>query len=197
MDLLTLGILSAVVAAVVAVLYLLGRKRWLFLVPDDRAVVVASALSGRSAVPSGGLALVPPLVARAEQLDLRPIVLELDRRGREGLVFADQEHVDVTARLTLRLESRPTENLLRASRQLGGSCSTDPTALAPFFGPMLSDALKLTAARMGATCLDQRERFCKRTLKALAKDLNGYVLMGLEVEFPGLPGDVRREGPFR
>ena len=191
---LTYLLIATAVAVVVAVLVVVPR---LFRkAPTGQALIVASPLGARRVVMGSDHALVLPLVGRAEALDLGPVELVIERQGWAGLVFADQERVDVTARLTVKLEPEP-EHLLRMARLMGGRRATDPQMLSASLGPALSHALKLTAARMGDECLHRRETLCQRALKVLAEDLHGYTLEALKVEFPGLPEVKRRDGPFR
>lgn len=184
---------AAVVAVLVALLVVVVRR--FRRAPAGHALLVTSPL-GRKVVTGSDSVLVLPLVDRTEALSLGPVELELELRGWAGLVFADQEHVDVTARLIVRLAPEP-ENLIRVARFMGTRGATDSRTLGGVFAPALSDALKLTAARMGVECLRRREAFCERALKVLAEDLHGYTLEALEVAFPGLPAGTRRDGPFR
>lgn len=190
-------LLYIVIAAVVAlVIALFIAAHWvLYATSSDIALVRTSALRGRT-VHSGGPVLVLPFMENATYLSLEPVELTIERRGWAGLVFADDEHVDATARLTVKLLP-DADNVLRMSRLLGGRKATDPEALGRLLGPALSDALKQVAARMGTECLRRPERLGQRALKELGRDLDGYTLEGLEVSFPGLSAVERREGPFR
>jgi uncharacterized membrane protein YqiK len=164
---------------VMMVVVLLLVKGWYRSVPPGRALVISR---GRDPVVSFTGALVLPIVQRADEIDLSVQRISISRRGREGVVCADNVRVDVTATFFLRV-NKTSEDVLRVAQTVGCQRATDRQALDDLFAAKFSEAIKIVGKQLEFEQLfARRDAFRDTVIEVIGKDLAGYVLDDVAID---------------
>lgn len=165
-----------VVLAGVALLY----ARSVVKAEHGHALVVS--MPGRDEVRFGS-GVVLPLIHRAEPIDLRTKTLLLDRRGKQSVSCRDGVRADLGVTAHLRV-NRTAEDVLKVAQSIGCARAGDPAVLEELFAGKLSEAVKTVAAHLDFEHLHRnRQAFKDEVLEVVGRDLNGYVLEDLVVDY--------------
>lgn len=177
---LIIGVGAVTVLAVIGALALLARN--VTRVTPGTALVVYGLGNRGTRVLLDGAALVVPIVQKAEVIDLSVKLVEVERRGREGLSCQDGVRADVKARFLVRIN--PTaEDVLQVAQAVGCARAADPATLEELFSARFSEALKAVASKLDFEHLHaERDQFRDAVLRFIGLDLNGYRLDDLVVD---------------
>ena len=164
--------------ALILGLVLLVRREHLTLA-KGRALIVTSA---RGSQVSFQGRLVVPIVQRAELMDITTKIVEVDRRGRQGLICRDNIRVDVKARFFVRVT--PTvESVLAVAMSLGCERASDPGTLRELFEGKFAEGLKTVArAHDFEALISARPSFRDDVLCEIGADLAGFQLDDLVLD---------------
>ena len=91
--------------------------------------------------------LVFPVLQRAETIDLSVRSLEVDCRGKEGLVCRDHIRADIKVSYYIRV-NHTAEDVLKVADTVGCARATDPEVLRDLFVPRFTEALKSVGAQL-------------------------------------------------
>jgi hypothetical protein len=175
-----LVVIAASGLAVTLVTALAIVKRCWHPVAQGQALIV-SRMQGEPRVSFTG-ALVLPIVQRAERIDLSVRRLEIDRRGKEGVICRDNIRADVTVTCFVRVNG-VADDIVRVARAIGCARATDPATVHELFTAKFAEAIKTVAKRLDFEELcTRRETFKDDIIAVIGRDLNGYVLDDVAID---------------
>ncbi|MEX5487031.1 hypothetical protein IC611_21625 [Proteus mirabilis] len=104
------------------------------------------------------------------------LTLEVDRRGKDGLICQDNLRADITVAFYLRV-NETTEDVLKVAKAIGVDRASDHQAVSTLFSAKFSEALKTVGKQFELSKLfEDRQNFRDRIVDVIGKDLNGYAL---------------------
>lgn len=151
-------------------------------VDQGKAMIINKATSTQPKVTfSGGIVL--PIVNKAEIMDLSVKTIEISRRGKEGLICADNIRADIKTTFFLRV-NKTVDDVLRVAQSIGCVRASDQKTLEELFSAKFSEALKTVGKKMEFEELyTKRDLFKDQIISVIGKDLNGYVLDDAAIDF--------------
>lgn len=121
-------------------------------------------------------ATVMPIIHRAEVMDISLKTIELERRGKEGLICKDNIRADIKVTFFVRV-NKTAEDVLKVAQAIGCARASDPRTLEELFMAKFAEALKTVGKRLLFVELyEKRDVFKDEIIKVIGQDLNGYVL---------------------
>jgi uncharacterized membrane protein YqiK len=150
-------------------------------VEQGRALIVNKMGSDPKVTFTG--AIVLPVVNKAEIMDLSVKTLEVSRRGKEGLICADNIRADIKVTFFVRI-NKTVDDVLRVAQSIGCARASQQSTFEELFTAKFSEALKTVGKQMEFEHLyTQRDVFKDRILQVIGKDLNGYVLDDAAIDY--------------
>lgn len=127
--------------------------------------------------------VVYPIINRAEVMDISLKTVEIDRRGKEGLICADNIRADIKVTFFVRV-SKTEEDVLKVAQSIGCARASDQRTIEELFNAKFSEALKTVGKGLEFQDLyKERGRFKDDIIKVIGTDLNGYVLDDCAIDF--------------
>ena len=127
--------------------------------------------------------LVIPVIHRKEIMNISLKTIEIDRRGKDGLICMDNIRADIKVAFFVRV-NKTTEDVLRVAQAIGCERASDQETLEELFSAKFSEALKTVGKRMDFIDLYQeRDKFRDDIVKVIGEDLNGYVLEDAAIDY--------------
>ena len=172
--------------AFVAFIVLLGIaaliKKFYIKVDQGTALIINTFKGSRPKVSfTGGLVL--PVINRLELMKISLITLEVDRRGKDGLICKDNMRADITVAFYLRVNETP-EDVLRVAKAVGTQRASDTQAVYDLFAAKFSEALKTVGKKVEFEELfEDRQKFRDAIVDAIGSDLNGYSLEDVAIDY--------------
>jgi len=175
-------VLAIVAVCVVLMLGLLGMfKAFYVKVPQGTALIV-NDLSATPKVHFTG-ALVYPVIYKKEFMRISLITLEVDRRGKDGLICRDNMRADINVAFYLRVNETP-QDVLKVAKAIGVDRASDKAAVNELFNAKFSEALKTVGKQIDFVKLfENRQEFRDRIIEVIGNDLNGYVLEDVAIDY--------------
>lgn len=128
-------------------------------------------------------ALVWPIIHKKELMNISLITLEVDRRGRDGLICKDNLRADITVAFYLRVNETP-QDVLRVAKAIGADRASDKDAVELLFAAKFSEALKTVGKQIEFIQLfENRLEFREKIIQVIGDDLNGYVLEDVAIDY--------------
>jgi uncharacterized membrane protein YqiK len=177
-----LGILAITVAVIVCLLGIVGMfKAFYNKVPQGTALIV-NDLSSQPKVHFTG-ALVYPVIYKKELMKISLITLEVDRRGKDGLICRDNMRADITVAFYLRV-NETAQDVLKVAKAIGADRASDRVAVNELFNAKFSEALKTVGKQIEFVKLfENRQQFRDQIIAVIGNDLNGYVLEDVAIDY--------------
>jgi len=181
-----LSVLMPIVTGIgIFLLVLLGLaalfKAFYFKVEQGTALIV-NDMSSTPKVHFTG-ALVYPILYKKELMRISLITLEVDRRGSDGLICADNMRADIAVAFYLRV-NETAEDVLKVAKSIGASRASDKTAVDDLFAAKFSEALKTVGKQTEFVQLfENRQQFREKIIEVIGDDLNGYVLEDVAIDY--------------
>lgn len=158
-------------------------KAFFTKVPQGTALIKTGMFTGGHPQVSFTGAFVFPVIHLKELMKISLVTLEIDRRGKEGLICKDDIRADITVRFYLRV-NETTDDVLKVAKSVGVNRASDPTALSELFSAKFSEALKTAGKRFQLTDLfDKRIEFRNEIKTLIGEDLNGYSLEDVAIDY--------------
>lgn len=111
------------------------------------------------------------------------ITLEVDRRGKDGLICLDNMRADITVAFYLRV-NETSEDVLRVAKSIGADRASDKEAVYDLFAAKFSEALKTVGKQIEFVQLfENRLQFREKIVEVIGDDLNGYVLEDVAIDY--------------
>ena len=107
---------------------------------DQGTALIVNDLSHTPKVHFTG-AFVYPVIYRKELMNISLITMEIDRRGKDGLICADNMRADITVAFYLRV-NETAEDVLKVAKSVGAGRASDKQAVNELFNAKFSEALK-------------------------------------------------------
>lgn len=127
--------------------------------------------------------LVWPVINKKELMRISLITLEVDRRGKEGLICRDNMRADITVAFYLRV-NETEEDVLKVAKAVGVERASDKSAVNELFNAKFSEALKTVGKQIDFVKLfENRSEFRERIIREIGNDLNGYVLEDVAIDY--------------
>jgi uncharacterized membrane protein YqiK len=179
------GVLPVVVVVAVIVLVLFGVlimvARFYRQVDQGRALIV-NTMRAEPVVTFTG-AVVYPIINRAELMDMSVKIIEIDRRGKEGLICKDNIRADINVNFFVRV-NKTQDDVLKVAQSIGCTRASDPSTLSALFTAKFSEALKTVGKHFNFEDLyKMREEFKDQIIKVIGKDLNGFILDDAAIDY--------------
>jgi len=150
-------------------------------VEQGRALIVNKMGTEPKVTFSG--AVVLPIVNKAEIMDLSVKTIDIARKGKDGLICADNIRADIKVTFFVRV-NKTKDDVLRVAQSIGCARASQQATLEELFNAKFSEALKTAGKKMEFEQLyTHRERFKDEILQVIGKDLNGYVLDDAAIDF--------------
>ncbi len=126
---------------------------------------------------------VLPVFHRAEVMDISVKTMELDRRGKEGLICEDNIRADIKVTFFVRV-NKTTEDVLKVAQSIGCKRASDQKTLEDLFIAKFSEALKTVGKQLQFVDLyTRRDEFRDQIIEIIGRDLNGYVLDDAAIDY--------------
>jgi uncharacterized membrane protein YqiK len=149
---------------------------------DQGVALIVNDMSATPKVHFTG-ALIVPVLYRAELMQISLITLQVDRRGKEGLICRDNMRADITVAFYLRVNETPAD-VLRVAKAIGADRASDKHAVDELFNAKFSEALKTVGKKFDFTQLfEKRQEFRDEIIAVIGNDLNGYVLEDVAIDY--------------
>ncbi|MEQ4676543.1 hypothetical protein ABN063_18445 [Providencia vermicola] len=156
-------------------------KAFYIKVPQGTALIV-NDMSSQPKVHFTG-ALVYPVIYKKEFMRISLLTLEVDRRGKDGLICHDNLRADITVAFYLRV-NETTEDVLKVAKAIGVDRASDHQAVSTLFSAKFSEALKTVGKQFDlAKLFEDRQNFRDRIVDVIGKDLNGYALEDVAIDY--------------
>ena len=166
----------------VAMLGLAGLFKAFYRKVDQGVALIVNDMSSTPKVHFTG-ALIVPVLYRAELMQISLITLQVDRRGKEGLICRDNMRADITVAFYLRVNETPAD-VLRVAKAIGADRASDKHAVDELFNAKFSEALKTVGKKFNFTELfEKRQEFRDEIIAVIGNDLNGYVLEDVAIDY--------------
>jgi uncharacterized membrane protein YqiK len=149
---------------------------------DQGKVLIVNTLKHEPVVTFTG-AVVIPIIHRAEVMDISLKTVEIDRRGKEGLICQDNIRADIKVTFFVRV-NKTREDVLKVAGSIGCVRASDQATLEHLFEAKFSEALKTVGKRFNFEALyTEREEIKDEVVKVIGRDLNGYMLEDCAIDF--------------
>ncbi|HCT9022403.1 TPA: hypothetical protein OUB48_003346 [Proteus mirabilis] len=174
--------LTIIGCVILVILGLFGLfKAFYIKVPQDTALIVNDMTSQPKVHFTG--ALVYPVIYKKEFMRISLLTLEVDRRGKDGLICQDNLRADITVAFYLRV-NETTEDVLKVAKAIGVDRASDHQAVSTLFSAKFSEALKTVGKQFELSKLfEDRQNFRDRIVDVIGKDLNGYALEDVAIDY--------------
>src|SRR5438552_13903457 len=127
-------VLPIVIAVAIGVVFVLGVlamiARFYKQVEQGKALIV-NTMRNEPVVAFTG-AVVYPIINRAEIMDLSVKTIDIDRRGKEGLICNDNIRADINVTFFVRV-NKTVEDVLKVAQSIGCQRASDAKALEELF----------------------------------------------------------------
>ncbi|NMO16567.1 hypothetical protein HPC49_28920 [Pyxidicoccus fallax] len=149
---------------------------------DQGKVLIVNTLKTEPLVTFTG-AVVFPIINRAEVMDIALKTVEIDRRGKEGLICKDNIRADIKVTFFVRV-NKTREDVLKVAQSIGCARASDQTTLENLFEAKFSEALKTVGKSFDFVELyTRREDIKDEVVRVIGRDLNGYMLEDCAIDF--------------
>ena len=170
------GILGLVVLGILVLIARCWRQ-----VAQGQAMIINRMAAEPKVTFSG--AVVYPIINKAEIMDLSVKTIDVARKGKDGLICADNIRADIKVTFFVRV-NKTVDDVLRVAQSIGCARASQQTTLEELFAAKFSEALKTVGKKMEFEQLyTQRDVFKDQIISVIGKDLNGYVLDDAAIDY--------------
>ncbi|OZG71795.1 hypothetical protein BTA51_19395 [Hahella sp. CCB-MM4] len=166
----------------VVIMGLAGLFKAFYYKVEQGTALIVNDMSSTPKVHFTG-ALVYPIIYKKELMKISLITLEVDRRGKEGLICKDNMRADITVAFYLRVNETATD-VLRVAKTVGATRASDREAVHDLFAAKFSEALKTVGKQIDFVQLfENRIQFREKIIEVIGDDLSGYVLEDVAIDY--------------
>ncbi|HXV65507.1 MAG TPA: flotillin family protein [Vicinamibacteria bacterium] len=177
-------VLLVVALAAVGILFLGGMMivaKFYRKVEQGKALVVNKMKKDPEVTFTG--AVVFPVIHKAETMDISVKTIEIDRRGKEGLICQDNIRADIKVTFFVRV-NKTGEDVIKVAQAIGCARASSPETLNELFNAKFSEALKTVGKQLDFVDLyTKRDEFRDAIIRIIGRDLNGYVLEDAAIDY--------------
>lgn len=150
-------------------------------VDQGRALIVSKTTGDPIVTFNGGLVL--PVIHRAEVMDISVKTIEIDRRGKDGLICRDNIRADIKVTFFVRV-NKTSNDVLKVAQNIGCARASDQSTLEVLFNAKFSEALKTVGKGLDFEDLyKERANFRDQIIEVIGKELNGFTLEDAAIDF--------------
>jgi uncharacterized membrane protein YqiK len=180
-----LGVYPVLVVVAIIAFLLFGLlalvARFYRQVDQGRALVI-NTMRAEPVVAFTG-AVVYPIINRAEVMDLSVKTIDIDRRGKEGLICNDNIRADINVTFFVRV-NKTVDDVLKVAQSIGCQRASDAKALEELFTAKFAEALKTVGKHFNFDELyTKRDDFKDKIIEVIGKDLNGFILDDAAIDY--------------
>lgn len=126
---------------------------------------------------------VIPMLDVHEFMDISVKTIEIDRRGREGLICKDNIRADISVSFYLKV-TQDVMAVRKVAESVGCERASDITTLNKLFAAKFSEALKSVGKQLEFEQLyTKRAEFRQNIVDLIGDDLNGYTLEDAAIDY--------------
>ncbi len=126
---------------------------------------------------------VLPVIHKAEVMDISVKTIEIDRRGKEGLICGDNIRADIKVTFFVRVNNLK-EDVIKVAQAIGCARASSPETLEALFSAKFSEALKTVGKQLDFVDLyTKRDEFRDAIIQIIGRDLNGYKLEDAAIDY--------------
>lgn len=127
--------------------------------------------------------VVLPVAHQVEFMDISVKRIEIERRGKEGLICKDNIRADIKVAFFVRV-SPSVDEVRRVAQSIGCQRASNLDMLRVLFDAKFSEGLKTVGKRFDFVQLyNERDHFKTEILKVIGTDLNGFALDDCAIDF--------------
>jgi flotillin len=124
-----------------------------------------------------------PFVQNFQEMDISVKKLEIHRKGKDGLVCADNIRADISVAFYIRVDAT-VESVKKVAQMLGPDRVSDMDQLRELFEAKFSEALKTAGKQMAFHELfTERIKFREEIQTTIGKDLDGFLLQDVAIDY--------------
>lgn len=128
-------------------------------------------------------AVVLPIIHKAEVMDISVKTIEIDRRGKDGLICRDNIRADIKVTFFVRV-NKTAEDVIKVAQSIGCVRASDQQTLEALFSAKFSEGLKTVGKQLDFIDLyTKRNEFRDAIIELIGRDLNGYVLEDAAIDY--------------
>jgi uncharacterized membrane protein YqiK len=128
-------------------------------------------------------AVVLPIIHRSEVMDISVKTVELDRRGKEGLICQDNIRADINVTFFVRV-NKTRDDVLKVAQSIGCVRASDSATLRELFSAKFAEGLKTVGKHFDFEDLyTKRDDFKDKIIGVIGTDLNGFVLDDCAIDY--------------
>ncbi|EPX56371.1 Inner membrane protein YqiK [Cystobacter fuscus DSM 2262] len=149
---------------------------------DQGRALIINPFKGEPVVTFTG-SIVWPIINRAEVMDISLKTVEIDRRGKEGLICKDNIRADIKVTFFVRV-NKTREDVLKVAQSIGCARASDENTLEHLFEAKFSEALKTVGKSFDFEELyTHRDAIKDQVVQVIGRDLSGYMLEDCAIDF--------------
>ncbi|HEY4117483.1 MAG TPA: hypothetical protein VGM56_06485 [Byssovorax sp.] len=177
-----LPVLVAVAAAFVLILGTLALVARFYRQVEQGKALIVNTMRNEPVVTFTG-AVVYPIINRAEVMDLSVKTIEIDRRGKEGLICNDNIRADINVTFFVRV-NKTSDDVLKVAQSIGCVRASDHATLKELYTAKFAEALKTVGKHFDFEELyKKRDEFKDKIIEIIGKDLNGFILDDAAIDY--------------
>ena len=181
MSVYTLLLIAFGVVVAMFIGYIACLKKFYRKVEQGTALIINTRASKPKVTFTGGTVL--PIIHKEELMKISLITLEVDRRGKDGLICKDNMRADITVAFYLRV-NETVDDVLRVAKAVGTQRASDTRAVYDLFAAKFSEALKTVGKTVEFEQLfEDRQLFRDAIVQGIGSDLNGYSLEDVAIDY--------------
>src|SRR5690606_16051348 len=124
-----------------------------------------------------------PIIHKKEFMIISLKTIEIDRRGRDGLICKDNIRADIKVTFFVRV-NKTKEDVLKVAQAIGCDRASKQSTIDELFSAKFSEALKTVGKKLEFEELyEERDRFRDAIIEVIGKDLNVYVLEDAAIDY--------------
>ena len=156
-------------------------KAFYIKIPQGMALIVNDLGEKPKVKFTGGFVI--PVIHKKEIMKISLITMDVDRRGRDGLICKDNIRADISVAFYLRVGDTP-ESVLEVANAVGVERASDKEAVRTLFNAKFSEALKTVGKQFEFIQLfEDRVAFRDKIKQVIGNDLNGYRLEDAAIDY--------------
>jgi len=150
-------------------------------VDQGHALIINKMQAEPTVTFTGGVVI--PVLHRAEVMNISVKTVEIDRRGKEGLICKDNIRADIRVSFFVKV-NKTQEDVLKVAQSIGCVRASDPKTLEELFVAKFSEALKTVGKRLDFVELyTNRDNFKDDIIDVIGRDLEGYILTDAAIDY--------------
>ncbi len=175
-------VVAAIAAAFVLIVGTLALIARFYRQVDQGKALIVNTMRNEPVVAFTG-SVVYPIINRAEVMDLSVKTIDIDRRGKEGLICNDNIRADINVTFFVRV-NKTREDVLKVAQSIGCARASDSSTLEALFTAKFAEALKTVGKHFNFEELyTKRDAFKDKIIEVIGKDLNGFVLDDAAIDY--------------